>query len=352
MYCGISDSCWQLLNACVRVQDNRSEDDCGSQPEHPNDQQEQQDQQQQEEQQADQRQSGRKRKLSPRAAEAAAAAAAQAAADPDSAEIAAEVHAVPGVSGSAAAAAVAGVLVPRDTAECMSSMRRNIAAGAQKGKSKRQKAGGVNGGEWSGCEGAEASCGHLLADADMLGVHASARAAGMVTRGHRTVFDPSGEPPPPELPAVFQPSRLCCISPESRPAILDQGKEYNLSTLLPVWPLHCCTSVTFDVAIVTWYTETVPSVLAADTQRVASRLPGKYLGQVRFAALTTLSEHQGVDMRAGAVKTTTSDSSKAAAAAAVSAALAAVMQQPPFPEGSFRRRIRGTKAFQPACSAV
>lgn len=55
---------------------------------------------------------------------------------------------------------------------------------------------------------------------------------------------------------------------------------------------------------------------------------------------------------AGVIKASTADSNKVAAAAAVSAALAAVMQQQPlFPDGSFRRRVRCTKAFQPCCSA-
>lgn len=167
------------------MQGNRSEADCGSQPQANEQQAEQelQDQQQQEQQQADLRQSGRKRKLSPRAAEAAAAAAAQAAADPDGAEIAAEVHAVAGVGGT-----VAGILAPRDTAECMSSMRRNAAAAAQKGKSKRQKMAG----NWSVCEGSDMLSAQFMGDVDMLGMHASVRGAGMVTRGHRTAFEHAG----------------------------------------------------------------------------------------------------------------------------------------------------------------
>lgn len=172
---------WLKCVVCT-VQEEASEEDCGSmpQPEDALDNNNENDQQQ-EEQQADLRQSGRKRKLSPRAAEAAAAAAAQAAADPDNAEIAAEVHAVAGVGGAAS-----DILQPRDNAECMSSMRRNGAGGAQKGKSKRQRtAAAANATDCAGLEAVDVAFGQFPAD----GAHA---AAGMVTRGHRNTHMHAG----------------------------------------------------------------------------------------------------------------------------------------------------------------
>ena len=176
-----------MLSACMHLQDtNRVDEECGSQLPQEDGQaqgQAQEDQENQlDEQQADLRQSGRKRKLSPRAAEAAAAAAAAAAADPEHAEIAAEVHAVAGAGGAPAAGAGAG-------AECMSSQKRTVTSSAQKPKTKRQKTGAAAG-DGSGWEGADMRCGNVLADADMHGMHACARAAGMMTRGHRSVLDP------------------------------------------------------------------------------------------------------------------------------------------------------------------
>jgi hypothetical protein len=164
------------------VQDNPSGDDCGTQPQ-PNDQH-------QEEQQADLRQSGRKRKLSPRAAEAAAAAVAQAAADPDGAAIAPELHAVATAGGADAAGILAG-----EPAECMSITRRNGAGtAAPKGKNKKQKTVMASGGDWSGCDVPEMSCGHVLRDADIPAQHAPPRCTGMTTRGQRSCFDHAGDP--------------------------------------------------------------------------------------------------------------------------------------------------------------
>lgn len=188
---------------------NHSDGECGSQPPKQEEEQDEgqgqeEQQNQQDEQQGDTRQSGRKRKLSPRAAEAAAAAAAQAAADPDGAEIAAEVHAVTGAGGSAAAAAATGVLAPREAGpQCMGAeaQRRNAPPSAQKPKNKRQKAGAAAG-DWSGCEGAGARSAPPLTDADMHGLNATARGAGMVTRGHRVTADHTGTHPEPLEPCV------------------------------------------------------------------------------------------------------------------------------------------------------